>query len=249
MTSGDVVDLRDEGHGPAGSLTRAAGVARTLRAAIWSGTIPAGTRLRQVQIAEQLGVSTTPVREALRMLEREGLVRHVTHRGAVVFRPTMRDLHENYEIRGALEPLATALAASRITDAQLDHLKELIIEMRGAEDAFAYAPLNRRFHLSIYQAADRPQLLTLIENLRDAGWAYLQLLAARHPETATAQAEHEQILEHLKARDPDSASAAMAAHLRHHAQLIEIELPEQDEPAPGDVAEQRWFDLRSVSGA
>src|ERR1700759_28088 len=86
----------------AGTSTRAAAVVAELRRLILSGELPAGTHLRQVELAERFGVSTTPVREALMVLGRLGLVRHDAQRGVVVFTPTVRDVLENYELRIAL---------------------------------------------------------------------------------------------------------------------------------------------------
>src|ERR1700742_4105097 len=96
--------------------TRAAAVAEELRRLILSGELPAGTRLRQVELAQRFNVSTTPVREAFTVLARQGLVRHDVQRGVVVFTPTVGDVLENYEIRIALESLATEIAAKAISD-------------------------------------------------------------------------------------------------------------------------------------
>ena len=107
--------------GPADTLaaprTVAGLVAERLRAQIVAGELPAGTKLRQVEIARRLDVSTTPVREALAALQREGLVRLHPQRGAVVFLPTVEDLREHYEIRAALEAVAAARWGSRATHA------------------------------------------------------------------------------------------------------------------------------------
>src|SRR5215471_5782938 len=92
-----------------GSL-RSQDVAEKLRHEVVSGMHPAGTRLRQVEVATRLGVSTTPVREAFRTLAEEGLVVHDSHRGVIVFEPSPREVHEIYEIRLELESLATKLA-------------------------------------------------------------------------------------------------------------------------------------------
>ena len=102
--------------------TRAGAVAEKLRRLIQSGEIAPGSRLRQNELAERFGVSTTPVREAFAELAREGIVRLDAHRGATVFRPSLDELIEIYEIRGALEPLATELAAARATDDELAEL-------------------------------------------------------------------------------------------------------------------------------
>src|ERR1700747_1182118 len=96
--------------------TRAAAVADGIREMIRSGELPPGTHLRQTDFAERFGVSTTPVREAFVALAREGLVTQDAHRGVVVFRPSLQELDEIYEIRIALEPLATEIAAKQLSE-------------------------------------------------------------------------------------------------------------------------------------
>jgi len=106
-------------------------VAAELRRMIQAGELAAGARLRQGELAERFGSSTTPVREALVTLAREGLIHHDAHRGAIVFPPTLDDIRENFEIRLALEPLASGLAAPRLDDAELDGLERLAAALRA----------------------------------------------------------------------------------------------------------------------
>ena len=207
---------------PAAGLgaTRAQAVADEIRRLILTGELEPGTRLRQVELAERFNVSTTPVREAFGLLARQGLVRHDVQRGVVVFTPTVRDVLENYEIRLALEPLATELAAQRIGDADLERLDGVVARMRATDDGLAYLALNRDFHRAIYAAADRPRLLEIIESLRDAFEAYLQFDAAVRPDPqyfARGHAEHEAIAAALRARAPEDARRLMEEHLRHNA--------------------------------
>jgi len=201
--------------------TRAQAVADEIRRQILSGELEPGTRLRQIELAERFNVSTTPVREAFGLLARHGLVRHDVQRGVVVFTPTVRDVLENYEIRLALEPLATELAARRIGEADIERLDTVVAEMRATDDGLAYLELNRAFHRAIYAAADRPRLLEIIESLRDAFEAYLQFDAAVRPDPryfARAHAEHEAIGAALRARAPEHARRLMEEHLRHNAE-------------------------------
>ena len=111
-----------------------------------------GAKLRQVEIARSYGVSTTPVREALATLQREGLVRHHPQRGAVVFLPTVDDLRHHYEIRAALEALAAAKAAERFQRAWAPPLEALLAQMREDVPAAAYIALNQRFHTTLVRA-------------------------------------------------------------------------------------------------
>jgi DNA-binding GntR family transcriptional regulator len=215
-----------EFKGVPAALTRSATVANELRKMIRSGELPAGTRLRQVDIAQRFQVSTTPVREAFTSLAREGLVRQDAHRGVIVFMPAKDDLEQNYEIRLALEPLATRVAASNATEADIAALDALLIEMRAAlrKDLVKYgSELNPRFHATIYDAALRPRLAELISQLRDASAAYTQLLSHK-PQPASylraAQDEHEAIVAAIKARAPKRAADAMTRHLTHNRDQI-----------------------------
>jgi DNA-binding GntR family transcriptional regulator len=211
--------------------TRALIIADELRRMIRTGELQAGSRLRQAEVAKSFSVSITPVREAFTALAREGFVRQDAHRGVVVFMPSASDLRENYEIRIALEPLATEIAASKISEEQLQRLHALRGEMRRAirDDLPRYATeLNPAFHTLIYQAAERPRLTEIIEQLRDAAAAYTRLLVLR-PQPAryltSAQKEHEEILDALKAHEPVRAAAAMKLHLEHNRDQITASLP------------------------
>src|SRR3954449_739292 len=123
--------------------TVAGQVAEHLKAEILAGERAPGSRLPQVEIARALGVSTTPVREALAGLQREGLVRLHPQRGAVVFLPSVGDLKEHYEIRAALESLAAAKAAERFRHEWAPPLEQLLDEMRDGPPAATYIALNQ----------------------------------------------------------------------------------------------------------
>jgi DNA-binding GntR family transcriptional regulator len=204
--------------------TRAAAIAAELRRLIQTGELPAGARLRQAEIAERFGVSTTPVREAFTALAREGVVRQDAHRGVVVFTPQLADLRENYLIRGALESLASEKAAEKIGDEDLARLDSLLERMGREKNASRYQDLNRRFHATIYAAADRPRLAELIESLRDASEAYLRLLASRPPRDeylAQGHAEHQAIAQALASHDGAAANRLVAEHLEHNLRELE----------------------------
>lgn len=205
-----------------GPRTRAEAVADELRRLIQSGALAPGTRLYQVEIARRIGVSTTPVREAFTRLAREGLVRQDAHRGAMVFLPSLDELNENYEIRIALEELATRLAAERLAEDDLEALDDLVREMQATNDPHHYLTLNRAFHARIYAAAGRPRLAELIENLRDAAAGYISLLESEDDPAYAQQVqdEHERIAQALRARRPATAAKTMAEHLRNSADHI-----------------------------
>jgi DNA-binding GntR family transcriptional regulator len=196
-------------------MTRGQIVAEHLRTAIRSGELPAGMPLMQTDVAKQLGVSTTPVREAFAVLLREGLLIGDPHRGAVVFRPTVADLRENYEMRLCLESLATELAVPNLTEVDFKELDALLDEMRRTKRSVDYLPLNRRFHQRLYQAADRPKLYATIEELRDSAAAYANIFAVGEADPSRSQAEHEDIVAACQQRDAQGAGEAMRRHLKH----------------------------------
>lgn len=196
--------------------TLAVSVATELRSMIQSGELAAGTRLPQGELATRFGVSTTPIREALTALAREGLIRQDPRRGARVFPPTRDDIRENFEIRLSLEPLATGLAASRATDVEADALDELAKRLREvvarpgtAARPGRYEQLDRDFHRGIFAAAGRPRLVEMIESLRDASAAYAHLYSVADEGSrllATLQAQHEQLVAALRRGDAEAAA-------------------------------------------
>jgi DNA-binding GntR family transcriptional regulator len=208
--------------------TRAERVADQLREMIISGELTPGTHLRQAELAHELKVSTTPIREALASLAREGFVRQDPHRGVEVFRPTEADIRENYEIRLQLEPFATELAAPIIGDGALAELNEIVVEMDKTDEFQLGTDLNRRLHLVIYQAANRPLLLDMIERLRRSADAYVRVLLAHAPPRYVDDIRHEHhtILAALQAHDPVAARQAMTTHLSHSVEQIKQLIPE-----------------------
>jgi DNA-binding GntR family transcriptional regulator len=202
-------------------------VAERLRGDIVAGALEAGSRLRQVELARRFGVSTTPVREALAMLQREGLVRLHPQRGAVVFLPTVADLREHYEIRGALEGLAAAKAAERFEPEWAEPLGLLLDEMREGPPAPRYLELNQRFHTGVYVHSGRRQLVEMIAALRDASSAYLHIYRATEDfPVARLDAEHRAILSACVARDPERAADAARTHLERTVEHVASRLAE-----------------------
>ena len=185
-------------------------VRSTLRSAILRGTLPGGTRLRQNDIATQLQVSTTPVREALRDLATEGLVDLDPHRGAVVHELGLVELREVYDLRRVLEPVAMRRAAASLRPETLARADELQRRMDTETDLVAWVDLNRRFHATLLDDGDRPRLRGILRTLQDSAAPYVGLLLqnrARDPDEANA--EHRELLDALRAGDGDRAR-------RHH---------------------------------
>jgi DNA-binding GntR family transcriptional regulator len=205
VTQGDLLRRR----------TTADTVAQMLRNEIQRGQLPPGTRLRQNEVAQRFGVSTTPVREALALLQAEGLVRIDPHRGALVFHPTVADLRESYEIRGALEALAVTKAIPRLTEDLVEDLQKIIDRMRKEKNEVRWVDLNNEFHLRLYQASGMPRLCTMIANLRDSSSTYIHMFAAHDLPEHRADDDHQEILDACAARDARRARKAIAAHITH----------------------------------
>ncbi|HZR52646.1 MAG TPA: GntR family transcriptional regulator [Streptosporangiaceae bacterium] len=196
-------------------MTEAAYVSKTdlvvalIRELIITGELAAGEQLRQRDLAQRFGVSQTPVREAMRRLESEGLLLCDTHRGFTVVSPEDGPVEENFQIRAALESLGASLAAAKIDAEGIARLEELNARMRAlGEDDPAYADLNREFHFSVYEYARSPLLLSLMRLL----WASLHggpKVSRTHAESAR---QHDEILAALRAGDADAA----ARHTRQH---------------------------------
>jgi DNA-binding GntR family transcriptional regulator len=185
-------------------------VAALIRELIITGELAPGEQLRQRDLAQRFAVSQTPVREAMRRLESEGLLTCDTHRGFTVVAPDDGRLEENFQIRAALESLGASLAARKIDAGGLARLRDLNDGMRKlAEDDPGYAELNREFHFTIYEYARSPLLLSLMRLL----WASLhggpQVLRT-HAESAR---QHEQILSALARGDAAAASARTYEHI------------------------------------
>jgi len=204
-------------------------VAERLRAQIVAGELPAGSKLRQVEIARRFGVSTTPVREALAALQREGLVRLHPQRGAVVFVPTVADLREHYEIRAALESLAASQTAERFEESWVAPLEALLDEMSTGPPASRYIALNQHFHTQLYEHCGRSRLVEMIAALRDASSAYLHIYrAAADFPVARLDSEHRAILTACMARDADAAAAATREHLENTVEHVATRLEQPE---------------------
>ncbi|MGH2735730.1 MAG: GntR family transcriptional regulator [Actinomycetota bacterium] len=192
-------------------------VAARLRAEILRGVLSPGTRLRQGAVAGRFGVSTTPVREAFALLQAEGLVRIDPHRGAVVFRPSVQDVREYYEIREALETLAITLALPKIDEELLTEVQALVDRMRLVPDEELWTSMNDRFHRILYEASNRPRLCSMIATLRDASSAYIRMYVAQQSPEARSDDDHQAIIDACRVGAPAGARAAVAHHMRHTA--------------------------------
>ena len=150
-------------------------VFNTLRDAILRGELKPGERLMEMHLANKLGVSRTPIREAIRMLEQEGLAVTVPRKGAQVARMTEKDLQDVLEVRDALDELAVSSACAHITEEQINELRETVKEFERAiqsGDVRKMVQADEDFHNVIYRAADNPKLETIVKNLREQMYRY-----------------------------------------------------------------------------
>jgi DNA-binding GntR family transcriptional regulator len=185
-------------------------VAALIRELVITGELTAGEQLRQRDLAQRFGVSQTPVREAMRRLESEGLLVCDTHRGFTVVAPDDGRVEENFQNRAALESLGASLAARKIDAEGLSRLRDLNETMRALPEGDpGYAELNREFHFTVYSCAGSPLLLSLMRLL----WASLHggpQVTRTHAESAR---QHDEILAALAAGDAEAAAARTYQHI------------------------------------
>jgi DNA-binding GntR family transcriptional regulator len=184
-------------------------VADALRRMIETGDLGPGTHLRQRDVAEMLGVSPTPVREAFRRLEGEGFIVTEPHRSSVVVRSEDSRLYENALIRAALEGLGASLAADHVTPEAIAELEELNRQVAASPDTEAAQTANRLFHFRIYELTGSPVLLAQLNLL----WRTLG--SGPHVDRPLEESvrQHQQIIEALRAKDGDKAADATRHHI------------------------------------
>ncbi|MGC8907792.1 MAG: GntR family transcriptional regulator [Desulfomonilaceae bacterium] len=199
-------------------------VARHIREMIRTGVLNQGDRIIEKDLCANLGISRTPLREALRGLASEGLVNVIPHRGAYVTKPSIRDIKEMFEVMSLLEGYCARKAAEAMTTDELETLQNLHNDLERFyenRDAESYLEVNHRFHCTVQNAADNKILTGMIEGLRE------KMLLYRHRQLylpnrfdASIQ-EHRELMDALRARDGQRAEAAMAAHLMNQCQVLQ----------------------------
>jgi DNA-binding GntR family transcriptional regulator len=193
-------------------------IAANIRARIMNGEFAIGTPLRQAALAEEFGVSRTPIREALRQLQNGGLIEVLPNRGAVIRVPTPWEVREAYEVRAELEGMAARRAAERITRTQLQTLSESNEVLRGALNE-AGSPdtqaANDCFHTIICAAADNEWLTAMVARINESFPRNVSSLALAGNERHRQEnvTEHDEIIAAFEAGDPARAREAMHAHI------------------------------------
>ena len=191
-------------------------VFNTLRQAILKGELEPGERLMEIQLAERLGVSRTPIREAIRKLELEGLVLMIPRKGAEVAEISEKSLREVLEVRRSLEELAIELACQRITPEELTALEEAENRFaRAVEDGevMAIAESDENYHELIYQATANDRLVQILNNLREQMYRYRLEYIKDEDRRQILVVEHEHILRAVRRRDIADAKSAVREHI------------------------------------
>lgn len=198
-------------------------VFNTLRQAILRGELQPGERLLEIHLANKLGVSRTPIREAIRKLELEGLVLMIPRKGAVVAEITEKSLRDVLEVRRALEELAMKLACEKILDEEIKELKAAAKEFENAlktKDVTSFAEADVKFHDIIYRTTDNQRLIQLLYNLREQMYRYRVEYLKREDSHETLLEEHQYIIETLENRDVEHAVQAVCAHIDNQVTAV-----------------------------
>lgn len=201
---------------PVRNLTLREQVLEHLREEILSSRLEPGAELNEVALASSLGVSRGPIREALGRLAAEGLVTITPRRGAIVTKLSKQEFIDAYQVREALESLATRVAVPRLTDEDRAELHRMSDEMRRcaeADDATTFFEINRRFHDKLVAASGNRRLLELHQQLLGQMGRLLQKSAQLRGGLGESAAAHEAILEAVDAGDADRAARLMAEHI------------------------------------
>ncbi|HZC04693.1 MAG TPA: GntR family transcriptional regulator [Ktedonobacterales bacterium] len=228
-------------------MTKTAVAVEALRGAILRGDIAPDAPLTVGRIAQMLGMSPTPVREAIRTLQAEGLLRHEPHHSVSVTRYTAQDIHDLYQMRAELESQATRIATPRLDDATLSRLAALNERMReraSAGDTDTLNRLNGEWHLLIYGAADNRILLDVVQHLwKKFVWDINWILPGRSLRSID---EHDAVLDALRAHDADEAVRRMRAHLQYGEEYAVAYV--EGKTASGDTARSQPEDTSEQTG-
>ena len=198
-------------------------VFNTLRQAILRGELKPGERLMEIQLANKLGVSRTPIREAIRKLELEGLVLMIPRKGAEVAEITEKSLRDVLEVRRALEELAVQLVCEKITEEEIEELKAAAREFENVlkdGDITKIAEADVRFHDVIYMATDNQKLIQLLNNLREQMYRFRVEYLKREEVRPQLLAEHEEIIATIERREKDTATKVVCEHIDNQVEAV-----------------------------
>ena len=206
-------------------------VFHTLREAILKGELKPGERLMELQLAAKLGVSRTPIREAIRMLELEGLAVTVPRKGAEVAKMTEKDMEDVLQIRRALDELAVGLACDNMTEERLAELHEALIRFEESietGDVKQIAQKDIEFHEVIYQTADNTKLVNLLNNLREQMYRYRVEYLKNDDVYPVLIEEHKKIYEGLKHKDKKMVVELVGCHVVNQEIMVKNIIHKQE---------------------
>jgi DNA-binding GntR family transcriptional regulator len=210
-----------------------------VRRFIATGRLRPGQKIIQDALAVELGVSRVPLREALKILEGEGQVTYVAHRGYFVTELSLSDLVEVYRIRELLETEAIAVAVPQMTAEDIDRLEEAERDVQAASaqaDVIAMTSANRRFHFAIIEACALPRLVWLIRLLWDATEVYRSVYYNDEINRNLVEAEHRALVKAVRARDVAAALSVLTEHREHAIATLRVVLEQADDGKPATVS-------------
>ncbi|NLP43336.1 MAG: GntR family transcriptional regulator [Peptococcaceae bacterium] len=205
-------------------------VLEALREAIINGVLEPGERLMEIQLAEELGVSRTPIREAIRKLELEGFVVMTPRKGAYVAGVSYKDIKDVFEIRAALEGLAAGLAAEKITDEELEQLERVLHYEKEPDNLEDMIQSDTDFHALLYKASRNEKLIGILGNLREQIQRYRATSLAVPGRVRYAIAEHRDIVDAIARHDVKEAQALATAHIETAANIMFEAMREHAKP-------------------
>lgn len=217
-------------------------VFKTLRQAILKGELEPGERLMEIQLAERLGVSRTPIREAIRKLELEGLVLMIPRKGAEVAKISESNLRDVLEVRRSLEELAIDLACQRMTEEEFEALKAAQQKFAQAikkGDAMQIAQSDELYHEIIYNSTKNAKLVQVLNNLREQMYRYRLEYIKDEDKRQILMIEHENILKALSLRHVQEAKQAVREHIDNQEITILKNLKEQENDVQRKVSGRR----------
>ena len=221
------MDVSSPASAPPRHLTKTELALELLRERIRSGELAPGQRLALEELTHLLGMSATPIREALRLLQADRLVDYRPHHGVVVTEPSNEVTREIYRIRSLLEPLATELAVADLTEDRLAELERLHSALRAAVSSGRgkrIAEANASWHWTLYESASPTYLNDFIRRLWEGfAWRTMWAIPGRAEQSLR---EHESMMEAIRARDPAEAAARMREHIESGVETLLSSLEE-----------------------
>lgn len=195
-------------------------VLEALREAIVNGVLIPGERLMEIQLAEEMGVSRTPVREAIRKLELEGFVVMIPRKGAYVAGVSFKDVKDVFEIRAALEGLAAGLAAEKVTQEEIEQMERALHYEREPDSLEEMVQSDTDFHALLYKASRNERLINILANLREQIQRFRTTSLAVPGRVKNAIQEHRAMVDAIARHDVEDAQSLASTHIENAANIM-----------------------------